>query len=629
MVVEKITLDKSGIDGFSGGFCAIGSFGAVDGMDTDMKKISQTDDGFCGNFESFIYTSETSMQKNGVCVRNDSFKPKNKQILNKLAVRFYLEGGDYEAFAQYSTWQTESSGGWQNVVTGVEIMNNGIRTTDGAAPMLALRNKGNGRIFVFHLLPNCAWKITAKHFPVGSKHDAILIEMGMNCDGLNMALDENEVIRLPTVIFYETENTLDFDCHKLHEVYNNLYPRKSLPIIYNTWMCDFDKIDADSIKTQIDTASQLGIEYFVVDAGWFGETENWGEGIGDWRENKLAGFKGRMKEVSDYVISKGMKYGLWFEPERALMNSPVYKAHPEFFSVGTHGNCFLDFSNTEARRYITNTIIGMIEQYNISYLKFDFNAALAFDKDRCAFYRYFEGQKEFVGAIRSAYPDIYITNCASGGTRMDMGQNTVFDSCWISDNQSPVEALRIFADTALRLPPSNMEKYDTRLFSNIFPKYGVSEKATLPLSCDGATWEAVVTVSEEFTQAFIKGGVMGFSANIASYPESVKESLKKLISGYKKDRDFYINAQLRILYRSPDIITLQYSDYNFNRIIIHAFARYAHVREISVFPAVSDGVYMDSQGKELAATNIRAQGITVPVYDNNCTEIEYFKEKTQ
>ena len=84
----------------------------------------------------------------------------------------------------------------------------------------------------------------------------------------------------------------------------------------------------------------------------------------------------------------------------------------------------------------------LIEKYNIEYMKFDFNANLAYDKKREAFYHYHKGYTKFINAVRSRYPDIYIECCASGGYRMELENLKRFDSFWFSDNQSPYEGLQ-------------------------------------------------------------------------------------------------------------------------------------------------------------------------------------------
>lgn len=56
--------------------------------------------------------------------------------------------------------------------------------------------------------------------------------------------------------------------------------------------------------------------------------------VGDLEENLQAGLRGRMKKLSKKVNDLGVKFGLWFEPERAAEASKSVKNHPEFFKEG-------------------------------------------------------------------------------------------------------------------------------------------------------------------------------------------------------------------------------------------------------------------------------------------------------
>ena len=71
----------------------------------------------------------------------------------------------------------------------------------------------------------------------------------------------------------------------------------------------------------------MGIELFVLDDGWFGARENDLTSLGDWYENegKLAsGLRG----FAEKVHQKGLKFGLWLEPEMISEASELYRQHP-------------------------------------------------------------------------------------------------------------------------------------------------------------------------------------------------------------------------------------------------------------------------------------------------------------
>lgn len=601
--------------GISGFFSAYGSFGVVDGADRDVNKTKCERNKFTADYDDFSAVCEYEEFENGVYSRQDYFTAKKELILNRYTSRFYLEGGEYEVYTQYSSWHKESLGGWQPLVTGCEIANMGIRTTEGVTPMAAIRNKATGKTLVFHLMPNAQWKINILKMPLDHKWDCVVIETGINDKGLALKCAEGEVIEMPRIFFFEVENTIDFDAWKLHTVYNRLYPRKVLPILFNTWLVNFDTINVEQIYKEAECAAELGVEQFLVDAGWFGTSDSWEKDIGDWKENQNGGFYGKVNELAEYVRSLGMKFGIWLEPERALTNTESYKSHPEYYKLGSRGSAFIDFANDEAREYITNIAVSLIEKYGCRFMKFDFNDNLTYDESGDGFYRYFKGTKKFVEEIRAKYPDIYITNCASGGNRMDLYQGTIYDSIWSSDNQSPIGGFRIFKDTALRMPPCHIEKWDVRRFFEGFPKYANKELVTLPISCNGATWENVCTVKAEYTHNFMTGGPMGFSTDIASYPDEEKKALKAHIAKFKKDREFYKNATLRVIYDSQDITAIQYSDTELKKVVIQIFCNVVNQRTVTVYPVLNKNTKYILNSEEVFANTICEDGIKTLVED--------------
>ena len=141
------------------------------------------------------------------------------------------------------------------------------------------------------MLPNCQWQMNVKKRPHTAKNEVVLVETGIENNGLRLSVAPGEVLDMPPVIFFQSENRNDLDAWKLHQVYNTLYPRRQMPVMYNTWLYHFDSIDVDAILRQVDAAAEMGIEMFMVDAGWFGVGGHWSDAVGDWTENLTGGFR--------------------------------------------------------------------------------------------------------------------------------------------------------------------------------------------------------------------------------------------------------------------------------------------------------------------------------------------------
>lgn len=610
--------------GISGLWYISGDFGILDGT----CKFTHTQENSTHHYhyetEQYQVSSEYTTLPGGVAQRRDTFQNLSgvPLTLNSFFCRFYLEGNQYEVYTQYNGWHHESSGAWQDLVTQVSAVSCGIRTCEGAAPMMALRNKHTGRITVFHLLPNCQWQMIARKLPHRQQNESVVLEVGFENNALRMPIAPGEQIQLPTVLFYETQNRTGFDAHKLHQAYNSLYPRRKMPIMYNTWFYHFDNIDVDAILRQVDCAAELGMEMFMVDSGWFGEVGSWSATVGDWKESLTSGFRGRLMEVSERVRRHGMIFGLWFEPERAGVESVTRKEHPEFYL----DHVFFDFSRPDARDYMVGIISEVIDRYQIGFVKFDFNASTPHDPSGCAFYRYMQGHREFIDRLRQRYPDLYFTNCAAGGGRMELQQGSYFDSFWFSDNQGPYEGLTIVKNTLKRMPGSLIERWSVQKYCDGFPVYGTPQRQGFMLSCNNSVFDYVLNVKDNYTLAFLTGGPIGFSGDIAAYPADYKEKLKAFLCQYKEDRSFYLSAEAHILVDSEDITVIEYADSGLSRCVIQFFTKLINTDALTVYPAVDAAAqYLLNgtcvSGQTLIEDGLRFENLTY----NDCQILELRK----
>lgn len=612
-------------EGIAGLFSVYGDFGLIDANCTMECEERENQEIYTVNNGKVRVVADFTKFANGAILREDTLENLTEEpiILERYFSRFYLEGNRYEVYTQLNGWQHESSGAWQELVTQVVAQSCGMRSCDGATPMMALKNKHNGKTTVFHLLPNCQWKIKASKRIRWGQKESVVIETGIEDSGLHMEIAAREKISLPTVIFFEAENIRDLDAYKLHETYNHLYPRKKTPILYDTWLYCFDNLEVEGILRQVDAAKELGIEIFFVDAGWFGEGEGvWAEQVGDWDENFTGGTYGRLMEISERVRAHGMTFGLWFEPERAGKLCKAAKEHPEYYIDGK----FLNFANAEAREYMFEEICKAIDKYKLGFMKFDFNDTLAYDLTGNAFYRYLQGQKIFVEKIRERYPDLYITNCASGGYRMDLYQATFFDSFWFTDNQGPYEGLTIIKNSLKRLPSNVIERWNVLTYKDGFAFAESKEPVGYMLSCNNATGDYLITVDPSYTQGFSIGGPLGYSCDIASFPTEEKERIRRLIAEYKQEREFYAQASARLLVDTDDVIVIEYADEKLERIEIQFFTKLIYMDSLTVYPAVNENIVYEYNNTRIIGKEIKEKGICFSdLKDNCCQRIKLIK----
>lgn len=196
----------------------------------------------------------------------------------------------------------------------------------------------------------------------------------------------------------------------------------------------------------------IPVEYFWVDAGWYGmytekcidEFEGkWGNYTGDWRVNPYVHPNG-MRDVVAAVEELGMKFLLWVEPERVMHNTPTACEHPEYFlgpvSAGD-GHRLLDLGDPEAWQYCYDMLSGLIEKLHVSCYRQDFNMPPlslwrqhdTADRRGITEIKHIMGLYRLWDALLARFPHLLIDNCASGGKRIDIETLRRSVPLWRSD----------------------------------------------------------------------------------------------------------------------------------------------------------------------------------------------------
>jgi len=145
------------------------------------------------------------------------------------------------------------------------------------------------------------------------------------------------------------------------------------------------------------------------------------------------------------VEREGLRFLMWFEPERVVAGTFIAKEHPEWvISPSGDGGGLYNLGIPEARQYMTDYLNAAIKAYKLSCLRIDYNIdPLLFwqfmdarDPDRAgmAEMRYVEGLYRMWDDILKANPHLFIDDCASGGRRIDVETMSRSVPLWRSDN---------------------------------------------------------------------------------------------------------------------------------------------------------------------------------------------------
>ena len=537
--------------------------------------------------------SVTTKHPSGVFERCDTIKNISKRDIeiSTLLSKFTLNGGEYQVYTQTSKHIKEGIGGWQPLVSGVFGMSDEIRTNQDVNPFVSVFNEQNQRGIAFHIMCNSGFEYRVSRHGEFLDSKVVTVELGIKSQDFRYVIRPGEELCLPTILYYSFKSKLDMDAYKLHRYWNEKKPH-SLPIVYNTWMSHFDYIDFDNLMCQLERAEALGCEYFTVDAGWFGKTQLWWDVVGDWQESNESAMKGRLLEFANCVRKKGLKFGLWFEIERANPKCENVKTHPEYYLCeGEH--CFIDFANKEACDFIYGVLKANIDKYGVEFIKFDLNAPLYYDKNRCSFIKYFEGYNYFLSKIKSDYPSLHLECCASGGGRMSLSNVPYFDSFWMSDSHGIYTQLEIFKNALVRMPASMLERWATirsvEGFTPTYPVGGTQEKILLSST---ANWQRAEEASLDFIKKALVGGPIGISCDLTQVSSDTIKELSEFIDKYKGEREFWANSECHILCNTPTLTVLQFNDKDYNEIKIYSYTEHPVQEYATVYPFIEgEGSY--------------------------------------
>ncbi len=322
-----------------------------------------------------------------------------------------------------------------NQLESFEISSESGGKTVEDIPFFDIQTRGNG------LIGALGWPGTWSINFSRPTEAAISVSAGMG--GTHLSLHPGEEIRTPEVLLLPWRGD-DIDAHnvlrrhilKYHTPHYDGKP-VVLPVSFTGW----GGMKTSTSLHLIDQISKekVGFENFWMDAGWYGTDrpveefqvfgrEDWFLHAGNWRVNQVPHPNGGLRPISDAAHAHGMKYLLWFEPERAVVGTPLTIEHPDWFigEVTTHfeGSTerplvkfrMFDFGNPTARQYMIDWISDLITKEGIDIYRQDCNFALApfwtqadtVDRQGITQIRYAEGLLAFWDGLRRNHPQLML-----------------------------------------------------------------------------------------------------------------------------------------------------------------------------------------------------------------------------
>lgn len=331
-------------------------------------------------------------------------------------------------------------------------------------PFMALLRKDtteyNGEVYGINLVYSGNYEGVVE---VDQRHTT-RVQMGIGSFDFEWPLKSQESFYTPEVVMVYSSTGINDMSLQFHSLYNDCLLKKHYhhPIVVNNWEATYFNFDEEKLDKLVSAAKGLGIETFVLDDGWFGKRNNDESSLGDWFVNKDKLPNG-LKGVADICKKNKLKFGLWFEPEMISIESELYKKHPEYAikiedRPHLHSRCqlVLDLSKKEVCDYVIEAISNVVENIDISYIKWDFNRNITETYNKQVGHKYVLGLYYILETLTNKYPNIMIEGCSGGGGRFDPAMLYYTPQIWTSDDSDAIERLYIQYGTSICYPPTCM-----------------------------------------------------------------------------------------------------------------------------------------------------------------------------
>ena len=449
----------------------------LDANTQDIQTLAITMKDVIAGFEVILYYSvfeKEDIISRMVKIINTSEKP--IQIRNVASLSIDFETAEFDLISLKGAWARERHVSRRAISQGTtSVESRRGSSSHQLNPFMALAEKNadenKGEVYGFSLIYSADFKALAEV----NQLDNTRLQIGINPETFSWKLIPEDSFTSPEALMTYTANGLNAMSQNFHHVCRNHLGKcadKDMihPIVINSWEAMYFDMSEEKIQQFILNCKGLGIDTFVLDDGWFGHRDDDTTSLGDWSVDKNK-FKDGLHSVVDFCHSNGMKFGIWFEPEMISRESLLFKVHPDWCihcdgaePVESRQQLVLDMSRSEVVDNIYEQMAKMIKEYDISYIKWDFNRnltdngsyTLPEDCQKEHTHRYMLGVYSLMQRLNENFPNVFFEGCSGGGGRFDFGILYYMPQIWTSDDSDAIERLKIQYGTSFVYPPATM-----------------------------------------------------------------------------------------------------------------------------------------------------------------------------
>jgi hypothetical protein len=264
-------------------------------------------------------------------------------------------------------------------------------------------------------------------------------------------------------------------------------------LVNNSWGSGM-QIDETLALRMLRDSSELGLEMFHIDAGWF-------RGVGDWYPNP-AKFPHGLTPIAEEAHRRGLKFGIWVdwaqagvdtEPGALNVHDPKVKdwlvadVPPDWKPAEFVGRT-MDLGQPAVKDYTFHELDRIVSDYHLDMLEHDgyvvakncsrtdhphavsntpqmspvkgsgiamADASNSTDVSYHSARAYYDNYSN----LRRRHPDLLLEICNDGGRMVDFGSAAHGDYFSITDSYDPLSNRRAFYDASHVLPAAMLEDY--------------------------------------------------------------------------------------------------------------------------------------------------------------------------
>lgn len=285
-------------------------------------------------------------------------------------------------------------------------------------------------------------------------------------------LDPGVTFTSPKMIWVWSANGLGEMSRKFHRWARDFGIRdghQTRAVLLNNWEATGFDFDFRRIVGLYDPAREIGTELFLLDDGWFGNQfprVSDDAGLGDWQPNRSRLPDG-LAPLAAEALKRGLRFGIWMEPEMVNPNSELYGQHPDWviaqpkraLELQRH-QLVLDLTRPAVQAFEWQSIQTILGVPDVTYAKWDCNryltqpgsSYLGPDRQSQLWIDYVNALYALMAKTSKTFPGTELMLCSGGGGRVDYGALKYFHEFWPSDNTDPVQRVPMQWDYSYFFP---------------------------------------------------------------------------------------------------------------------------------------------------------------------------------